>query len=108
MFNVRVGPPAPFRFNASHDFKLPRGFQWNTARSEAPSPKHQASTKLQISSSKPRSERCGGHPGRCVEVWTLELLLIKSLVFWDLKLSGGLIPSKTAKNRFQRFNALTL
>ena len=33
-----------------------------------------APKKLQISSSKPRSERCGGHPGRRVEVWTLELL----------------------------------
>jgi len=51
-----------------------RCFLWNTARSEAPSSKHQAPKKLQISSSERRSERCGGYPGRRVEVWSLELL----------------------------------
>jgi len=46
---------------------------------EAPNPKLQAPEKLQISSSNPRPERCGGHPGQRVEVWGLELL-------WSLEL----------------------
>jgi hypothetical protein len=40
-----------------------RCFRWNTARTEAPSPKRQAPKKLHISRSKPRSERCGGLHG---------------------------------------------
>ena len=39
--------------------KVLRWFRGNTARTEAPNPKHQAPKKLHSSSSKPRSERCG-------------------------------------------------
>ena len=39
------------------------------------SSKHQAPENLQISSSKPKPEGFGGHPGRRVELWGLELLL---------------------------------
>src|SRR6185369_4639846 len=67
--------------------RVPRCFQWNSARSEAPTTKPQAPKRLQISSSKPSSERCGGHPGGRVEVWTLELL-------WSLELGSWSFPSE--------------
>jgi len=60
------------RLVGDSSFTVPRCFRWNTARTKAPSSKLQAPKKLQISNSKP--ERGSGHPGRCVEVWGLELL----------------------------------
>src|SRR5205814_5834064 len=50
---------------------VPHCFRWNTARTEVPSPKHQAPEKLQISSSKQKPERCGSHPGLRAGVWLL-------------------------------------
>ena len=79
----------PMKHGLNTDFQFLAVFDGipHASKHQAPSTNLQAPEKLQISSSKPRPERCGGHPGRHGEVWILELL--KSLGLGILSFSAG-------------------